>query len=234
MHSVRTTSQWTSLRETDPRNERKLTDIAKTKPSYTSPSRRGGQWTLVILTICTFLSMTELRTWFKGSESHHFSVEKGVSHELQLNLDVVVNMPCDTLRVNIQDAAGDHILAGDLLRTEDTSWKLWMDKRNHESYSGTHEYQTLSREDTGRLTEQEEDIHVRHVLGEVRRNPRKKFAKGPRVRWGDSVDSCRVYGSLEGNKVQGDFHITARGHGYREFTPHLDHSCMSPLIKSLG
>jgi hypothetical protein len=25
--------------------------------------------------------------------------------------------------------------------------------------------------------------------------------------------------------VQGDFHITARGHGYRENSPHLDHSC---------
>jgi hypothetical protein len=26
--------------------------------------------------------------------------------------------------------------------------------------------------------------------------------------------------------VQGDFHITARGHGYRENAPHLDHECM--------
>lgn len=181
----------------------------------------------MILAVCSFLSLSELRTWFKGIESHHFSVEKGVSHELQLNLDVVVGMPCDTLRVNIQDAAGDHILAGDLLKREETSWKLWMDKRNGEAAGGVPEYQTLSHEDTGRLSDQEEDVHVRHVLGEVRRNSRKKFQKGPRLRWTDTVDSCRIYGSLEGNKVQGNFHITARGHGYREFTPHLDHNCTS-------
>ncbi|ODM16487.1 hypothetical protein SI65_07994 [Aspergillus cristatus] len=192
----------------------------KTKASYTAPSRRGGQWTVLILAICTVLSFSELRAWFKGTENHHFSVEKGVSHELQLNLDMVVKMPCDTLRVNIQDAAGDRILAGELLKREDTSWKLWMDKRN----GGAGIYQTLSQEDNERLEAQEEDAHVHHVLGEVRRNPRKKFAKGPRLRWGEKPDSCRIYGSLEGNKVQGDFHITARGHGYQEFAPHLDHS----------
>ncbi|KAI9925531.1 hypothetical protein ASPWEDRAFT_28969 [Aspergillus wentii DTO 134E9] len=195
----------------------------KTKASYTSPSRSGGQWTVLILTICTFFSFSEFRTWLKGSESHHFSVEKGVSHELQLNLDMVVQMPCEALRVNIQDASGDRILAGDLLTKEDTSWKLWMDKRNY----GTHEYQTLNQEDTGRLSEQEQDAHVHHVLGEVRRNPKKKFPRGPRLRWSDTKDSCRIYGSLEGNKVQGDFHITARGHGYHEFAPHLDHGAFN-------
>ncbi|KAA8641909.1 hypothetical protein EYZ11_002160 [Aspergillus tanneri] len=195
----------------------------KTKPSYTTPSRRGGQWTVLILAICTIFCLTEFRAWLQGTENHQFSVEKGVSHDLQLNLDIVVNMACQSLHVNIQDAAGDHILAGELLKKEETSWKLWMDKRNHGS-GGPNAYQTLSHEDTYRLSEQEEDTHVHHVLGEVRRNPSKKFPKGPKLRRSDSVDACRIYGSLEGNKVQGDFHITARGHGYRDFAPHLDHA----------
>ncbi|RAL14289.1 COPII-coated vesicle protein [Aspergillus homomorphus CBS 101889] len=195
----------------------------KTKTSYTAPSRRGGQWTVLILVICTVFSVAEFRTWLRGTENQHFSVEKGVSHDLQLNLDMVVRMPCDTLHVNIQDASGDRILAGELLQRERTSWQLWMDKRNR---GGRHdEYQTLSQEDADRLAAQEADAHVHHVLGEVRRNPRRKFPKGPRLRRGDVVDSCRIYGSLEGNKVQGDFHITARGHGYQDAAGgHLDHS----------
>ena len=37
-------------------------------------------------------------------------------------------------------------------------------------------------------------------------------------------DSCRIYGDLEIHKCQGDFHITARGHGYQAFgAEHLDH-----------
>ncbi|KAF7713736.1 Endoplasmic reticulum-Golgi intermediate compartment protein [Penicillium ucsense] len=191
----------------------------KTKASYTTPTTRGGQWTVLILAICTLLGFNELRTWWRGTEQHQFSVEKGVSHELQLNLDMVIHMPCDTLRVNIQDAAGDRILAGDLLQREETSWKLWMDKRNH----GSHEYQTLNHEEADRLSAQEADAHAHHVIGEVRRNPRRKFPKGPRMRWGEQADACRIYGSLEGNKVQGDFHITARGHGYRELGEHLSH-----------
>lgn len=198
--------------------------IAKTKPSYTTPTQRGGQWTILILVICTIFGFTELKTWWRGTEQHHFSVEKGISHQLKLNLDIVVNMPCDTLRVNIQDASGDRILAGDLLTREETSWALWMQKRNYETHDGIHEYQTLSHEDGNRLSKQEEDAHVHHVLGEVRRNPWRKFPKGPRMRWGEEPDSCRIYGSLEGNKVQGDFQITARGHGYREMGSHLDHS----------
>lgn len=198
---------------------------AKTKTSYTTPTHRGGQWTVLILVICTVFGLSELKTWWRGTEQHHFSVEKGVSHELQLNLDMVINMRCDALRVNIQDASGDRILAGDLLTREDTNWALWMQKRNYETSDG-HEYQTLSHESSERISEQETDAHARHVLGEVRRNTKRKFAKGPRMRWGDEKDSCRIYGSLEGNKVQGDFHITARGHGYREDAPHLDHGGM--------
>ncbi|RAL02049.1 putative COPII-coated vesicle protein [Aspergillus ibericus CBS 121593] len=195
----------------------------KTKPSYTAPSSRGGQWTVLILLVCTVFSFSEFRTWLRGTENHHFSVEKGVGHDLQLNLDVVIHMPCDTLDVNIQDASGDRILAGELLQRERTSWQLWMDKRNRETHGGAHEYQTLSQEDTDRISAREADANVHHVLGEVRKNPRKKFPKGPKLRRGDKVDSCRIYGSLEGNKVQGDFHITARGHGYRDLGEHLDH-----------
>ncbi|KAJ5115160.1 hypothetical protein NUU61_000919 [Penicillium alfredii] len=199
----------------------------KTKSSYTTPTRRGGQWTVLILLACTVLSLSELKTWYRGTENRQFSVEKGVSRELQLNLDIVVNMPCDALRVNIQDASGDRILAGDLLRREDTSWLLWMQKRNYEVSNGIHEYQTLNHEANDRLSDQEADAHAHHVLGETRHNPRRKFPKGPKLRRSDSVDSCRIYGSLEGNKVQGDFHITALGHGYRENVPHLDHSAFN-------
>ncbi|KAI9368172.1 endoplasmic reticulum vesicle transporter-domain-containing protein [Aspergillus egyptiacus] len=193
----------------------------KTKPSYTTPSRRGGQWTVLVLLICTVFSLSEFLTWLKGTETHHFTVEKGVSHDLQLNLDLVIRMPCDTLHINIQDAAGDRVLASEMLTKEHTAWKLWMEKRNRDS-----EYQTLSREDGGRIAAQEEDAHARHVLSELRRNPSRKFAKAPKMRRTDVADSCRIYGSLEGNKVQGDFHITARGHGYRDGmgAQHLDHS----------
>jgi endoplasmic reticulum-Golgi intermediate compartment protein 2 len=141
-----------------------------------------------------------------------------------LNLDVVVAMQCRDLHVNVQDAAGDRILAGELLVKDETNWQLWTDKLNKRRRGNKQTYQHLHEENVDRMQEEAEDQHVGHVLGHMREGG-KKFAKSPNLRKGESPDSCRIFGSLEGNKVQGDFHITARGHGYVEYgyQQHLDH-----------
>ncbi|KIW13855.1 hypothetical protein PV08_06635 [Exophiala spinifera] len=200
----------------------------KTKPTYTASTAHGGQWTLAIIILCTCLTFSELRTWWTGTETHHFSVERGVGHELQLNLDVVVAMPCADLHVNVQDAAMDRIMAGDLLTKEETNFGVWTDsdRRNKRRRQRRQHRLQDSKADNERKRAEEEDSHVSHVLGHMRENPGRKFARSPRVPRGAPTDACRIYGSLEGNKVQGDFHITARGHGYMEFgmREHLDHA----------
>lgn len=140
-----------------------------------------------------------------------------MSHDLQINLDIVIQMSCSDLHVNVQDASGDRILAGDMLSKDGTLGSHWVNREK-----GMHLL------DSGEMVkEQEEDTHVGHVLGEVR-SVRRKFARTPRMGRGESPDSCRIFGSLEGNKVQGDFHITARGHGYQEIGQHLDHDGLYP------
>ena len=151
-----------------------------------------------------------------GETSHTYSVEHGVAHTLQINLDVVVAMQCHDVHINVQDASGDRILAGDTLRKDPTSWNQWGKQK------GIH---TLGiGDERDRASYSEEDVH--DYLTALR--GKKKFKKTPRLR-GDA-DSCRVFGSMEGNKVQGDFHITARGHGYMELGPHLDHNGESPIM----
>ncbi|EEP75394.1 conserved hypothetical protein [Uncinocarpus reesii 1704] len=207
----------------------------KTKPTYTTASRRGGQWTVFIFLFCGSLVFSELVSWYRGTENHHFSVEKGVSQEIQINLDMVVHMPCEALRMNMQDAVGDFILAAELLHKDDTSWDAWNRELNYASKGGSPQYQTLNAEDDTRLAEQEEDQHVGHVLGEVRRSWKRKFPKGPKLKSKDAMDSCRIYGSLEGNKVQGNFHITARGLGYWDPSGfHLEGLNFTHLITELS
>ncbi|KAL9088598.1 MAG: hypothetical protein Q9165_006118 [Trypethelium subeluteriae] len=185
----------------------------KTKPTYLTRTSSGGVWTIILLLVGSLLTISELRRWFVGETSHTYSVEHGVAHTLQINLDVVVAMQCQDLHVNVQDASGDRILAGDTLKKDPTNWGQWAKQR------GVHTLGVGDEKD--RSIYDEEDVH--DYLGAAR--GRKRFKKTPRVR-GD-VDACRVYGSMEGNKVQGDFHITARGHGYMEFGPHLDHSAFN-------
>ena len=136
-------------------------------------------------------------------------------------------MRCKDLHVNVQDAAMDRILAGDMLTKHDTNWQLWTDKLNKKRRGGG-AYRALHEENKDRTEAEEEDQHVGHVLGHMREGGRK-FPTTPRLRRWEQSDSCRIYGSLEGNKVQGDFHITARGHGYMEFggETHLSHEGLS-------
>lgn len=212
-------------------NLRTFDAFPKTKPTYTTTTSAGGLTTVILAALCALLTLSELLTWSRGTESHHFTVERGVSHELQLNLDIVVAMHCADLHVNVQDAAMDRIMAGDLLKKDDTLFSLWdTSRRNRLRRSSNAAYpqvdgNKLGSGDLARKRAEEEDQHVSHVLGHMRDNPTKKFQKTPKLHRWETSDACRIYGSLEGNKVQGDFHITARGHGYIEFggQQHLGH-----------
>jgi hypothetical protein len=179
-----------------------------------------------MLIISGLLVLSEFSRWWTGHETHTFTVEKGVGHSLQVNLDIVVKMKCSELHVNVQDAAGDRILAATMLKEDPTNWSQWVDAK------GVHK---LGRDKEGRVVtgegyhDHEEGFGEEHVhdIVSLGRSKKARFSKTPRLRGGPKGgDSCRVYGSLEVNKVQGDFHITARGHGYPEFGQHLDHNSM--------
>ncbi|KAK3722477.1 hypothetical protein LTR37_002469 [Vermiconidia calcicola] len=199
----------------------------KVKANYTERTNNGGVWTVVLVIASVMLTFSELKRWWVGDTTHTFSVEQGVGHDLQINMDVVVAMKCDDLHVNLQDASGDRILAGTALKKDATAWAQWAHGKgklrasrqermvSSGSSAGSEEYRERR---TGEY--REEDVH--DYLGAAKRS--KKFAKTPKLSRGLQPDSCRIFGSMHTNKVQGDFHITARGHGYMEFAPHLDHS----------
>ncbi|KAG4031756.1 hypothetical protein MFRU_008g01180 [Monilinia fructicola] len=206
----------------------------KAKPQYVTQTSGGGKWTVAMMFVSVLLLISEFGRWWAGHETHTFVVEKGLGHSLQVNIDIVVKMKCSELHLNVQDAAGDRILAGIMLKEDQTNWQQWVDAK------GVHQ---LGKDAHGRVVTGEEyheegfgqeHVHDIVILGGKRR---PKFAKTPRLKGGPSGgDSCRVFGSLEVNKVQGDFHITARGHGYPEFGQHLDHTAFnfSHIINELS
>ncbi|CAI6332738.1 unnamed protein product [Periconia digitata] len=193
----------------------------KTKKTYLTRGRDSSGWTTLLILTCIYLSWSETSRWFAGTTTQTFSVEKGISHDMQINVDIVVRMYCKDLHVNMQDAAGDRTIAGDLLRKAPTQWEQWNDKKVH-SLSGS--------DATHPGWEDMWDVHDQ--LGAA--GKKKKFPKTPNVR--GIPNACRIFGSLDGNKVQGDFHITARGHGYLEFGEHLEHKAFnfSHIINELS
>ncbi|KAI0386677.1 DUF1692-domain-containing protein [Hypomontagnella monticulosa] len=196
----------------------------KSKPQYVTRTSGGGKWTIVMAIISVFLLWTELARWWRGEESHTFAVEKGVGHSMQLNLDIVVNMKCQDLHVNVQDAAGDRIFAASRLQEDPTTWAQWVDAKGvHKLGKDSH-----GRAITGAGWHDEEGFGEEHVHDIVAIGRKKaRWGKTPRL-WGAEPDSCRIFGSLDLNRVQGDFHITARGHGYADAPgTHLDHGAFN-------
>ena len=192
----------------------------KTKPSYTEKTSSGGAWTLLLICASLALAWTELQRWWVGDTTHTFSVEQGIGHDLQINIDLVVRMKCEDLHINVQDAAGDRILAGMALKKDPTLWSQRLFKREAHTLGATKDERLEGNNRKAKSGEyREEDVH--DYLGAARTS--KKFSKTPRLPRRREGDSCRIYGSMDSNKVQGDFHITARGHGYMEFGEHLDH-----------
>ncbi|KAL7623025.1 hypothetical protein AAE478_006704 [Parahypoxylon ruwenzoriense] len=192
----------------------------KSKPQYVTHTSGGRKWTIIMSVVSCVLLWSELARWWRGEETHTFAVEKGIGHSMQINLDIVVKMKCKDLHVNVQDAAGDRILAASRLQEDLTNWGHWVDAK------GVHKlgHDSHGRAITGAGWHEEEGFGEEHVHDIVAMGRKKaRWAKTPRL-WGAEADSCRIYGSLDLNKVQGDFHITARGHGYASAGEHLDHS----------
>lgn len=196
----------------------------KAKPEYVTRTAGGGKWTVAMLFISSILVFSELRHWWRGYQTHSFSVEKGVGHDMQINLDMVIAMSCVDINVNVQDAAGDTILAGEMLKRDPTNWAQWVDKKGMHALGTNTQGRSLTGEDYLEHKEGFGEENVRDIVATAG-GMKVKFAKTPKIRGHPPEgDSCRIYGSLYVNKVQGDFHVTARGHGYQEFGFHLDHS----------
>jgi len=85
------------MEEDSPPNPLKTFDaFPKVHRSYVqSGSSRGGIVSIALLCVVTILFWTEMISWWRGTEEMRISVETGVGHGMQLNVDITVAMVCE-------------------------------------------------------------------------------------------------------------------------------------------
>ena len=66
----------------------------KASQEFLSQSSRGGITTMILTLLLCWLVWSETRQWWAGREVYQFLIIPGVGHEMQLNIDVTVAMPC--------------------------------------------------------------------------------------------------------------------------------------------
>lgn len=175
--------------------------------THTVRSQRGGASTVLMIIGLLFISWTEFGHFFGGEVDHQFKVEEQVSHVVTLNLDLVVNMPCNFIHTNVRDVTADRFLAGELLQYEGVPFYI-------PSY---YNVDGVNRIETPDLDE----ILAEGFVAEFRDGSL------------DNVDrhlgapACHIFGRIPLNRVKGVFHITAKNYGYTDLRSHVDRESLN-------
>jgi hypothetical protein len=138
-----------------------------------------------------FLVWVQIGGYIDGYIDHQYSVDEVIRSTLNLNVDILVNMPCKYLDANIRDITEDRNMAEEILNFEGVRvpphfWQM-----------ASSEKDTISPDI---------DIVLSNSL------EADFYTKGQRTNL--DLPVCRIYGTIPINRVQGDFHITAEGYGY--------------------
>jgi hypothetical protein len=159
-------------------------DLALTKQTHS-----GGIVTLIIICTMLFLFFSELHQYRTLKYKYEFLIDTEIKHLMLVNMDITVAMKCDYIRADIIDIAG-------------TSLPIKIETSPAAYY-----------------TEGALDLSIRLDQETLEKNQNRPLKDDSWHLWMSSRNTgplvaCRVHGSFHINKLQGSFHITAKGHGY--------------------
>ncbi|KAI8065974.1 endoplasmic reticulum vesicle transporter-domain-containing protein [Thamnidium elegans] len=184
---------------------RKLADTAKSFDAFPKVeddnqqrSEKGGFLT-VIVALCLFmLTMSEFSDYRKFHANYKFLVDHAVDTKMQINIDTTIAMPCPSLMIHVIDATGQ--------RTQLTG-SLKLIPAEFSAGTATKYKQT------------DDPKYIHEIIQAASGKPYDHSVAR-------DMGACRIYGSLQVNKVASNLHITSDGHGYAN-TAHTSHDLLN-------
>ncbi|KAF8339786.1 endoplasmic reticulum vesicle transporter-domain-containing protein [Cantharellus anzutake] len=194
---------------------RKFDAFPKLPPTYKSRTTGGGFITISIILLSILLVMNDLYEYVWGWPDQEFSVDTQLAQIMTMNVDIVVNMPCHYLSVDLRDAVGERLHLSNQFRRDGTTFDVGQAEmlQNYQTRKimDASEAVTLSRKSRG-------------LFSWLRGSKKAEFP--PTYNYRPDARACRVYGSVHVKKVTGNLHITTLGHGYGSHE-HTDHNMMN-------
>ncbi|KAI3619540.1 endoplasmic reticulum-derived transport vesicle erv46 [Moniliophthora roreri] len=198
----------------------------KLPSTYKSRSESRGFMTLFVGLLALLLMLNDIGEFIWGWPDYEFSVDKDTSSFININLDVLVAMPCRYLSVDLRDAVGDRLMLSASPKHDGKGMmRLRRDGKKFDVGKAT------------KLKEHAEMLSARQAVAQSRksrgffdtilgrgRSSAPQFK--PTYEYETHGSGCRIYGSLEVKKVTANLHITTLGHGYASYE-HVDHSQMN-------
>ncbi|RGB37391.1 endoplasmic reticulum vesicle transporter-domain-containing protein [Rhizophagus diaphanus] len=157
-------------------------------------SPQGGLVTIIVSICLWFLIVSEFSEYWYLNQKYEFIVDQNINHKLQINVDITVNTPCDYLTVDVIDAAGEGLHMTHELRKISTTFEV------------------RSAHLLGDDDDDDSRLNVKQVVMAANSNT-DSFSPNNDVTE-NTQTACRIFGKFDVNKVTGNLHITALGHGY--------------------
>ncbi|KAL4062169.1 endoplasmic reticulum vesicle transporter-domain-containing protein [Scleroderma citrinum] len=184
----------------------------KLTSSYKSRSESRGLFTLLVALVAFLLVLNDFGEYIWGWPDYEFSVDTHTTSSMDVNVDLVVNMPCDFLSVDIRDALGDRLFLSKAFRRDGTVFDIGQ---------------------ATTLKEHAQALSARQAISQSRKSRGlfSIFSRGqpdfrPTYNHQKDGSACRIYGSLAVKKVTANLHITTAGHGYSS-PVHVGHDKMN-------
>lgn len=194
----------------------------KVPDTYQETSTSGGTVSILVFLFLTILVISEFSYYSATVKEYTFGVDTDADHKLKINIDITVAMECDDLGADVLDLSGSSIDTQTQLKMEPTYFKLSKNQKQwlaalHLARGNREGYRTIN------------DVHDMNVMF-GKSMPTYMPEKDNKEFEGDDFNSCRVHGSIEVNKVAGNFHFTAG-----KSIPHpRGHAHLSSLVSELN
>ncbi|KXN91763.1 Endoplasmic reticulum-Golgi intermediate compartment protein 2 [Leucoagaricus sp. SymC.cos] len=192
----------------------KFDAFPKVPSTYKARSESRGFMTIFVMLVAFLFMLNDIGEYILGWPEYRFSVDKEMSPYMFINLDMVVNMPCKYLSVDLRDVVGDRLLLSGGFRRDGTKFDVSQATalKEHSAALSASQVVAQSRRSRGLFD----------VL--LRRKTEPKFK--PTYNHEADASACRIYGTLAVKRVTANLHITTLGHGYSSYQ-HVDHSQMN-------
>ncbi|XP_008214474.1 endoplasmic reticulum-Golgi intermediate compartment protein 2 [Nasonia vitripennis] len=177
---------------------KELDAFTKIPEDYRKQSAVGGTFSLASFCIIVYLIYAETSYFLDSRLQFKFEPDVEYDSQLQMNIDITVATPCDRIGADILDSTNQNLMTSENFHLEDTWWDLTPDQRahfealKHMNYYFREEYHALH-----------ELLWKSNQLTFSNEMPKRDYIPSY------PSNACRIYGSLDVNKVAGNFHVTS-------------------------
>ena len=208
----------------------------KLDDTYKQMTRHGAYMTRLASLVLLWLFLSELWSYMSLKHSYEFIVDPVVDSKLQVSLDVTVAMPCQYLNIDALDMTGSSLhLRHEFhsIAVPSHSWSLnphiYQEYHHKDAMrsgsSSSHGFRSAGGALNDGDSSSNAESNIRNMVKGARflraMDSEAAHVVVPRITAADVSgngselrESCRIYGSVNVNKVSSNVHITAVGRGY--------------------